>query len=76
MPRKQIGEGLDHSKADDEGDHESGRSDVEFFRAGQRHNRSLDSHHTADKTVDQNKQCELPPICTQPKGYGTSASSG
>ena len=65
MSRDQIGDGLDDAEADDEGDDDRGRSDVEFFGADQRDDRSLQPDHAADKGVDENQQRELLPILAQ-----------
>jgi hypothetical protein len=63
----EIGQGFDNAKADDEGYDNRRRGNAEFFRPDQRHDRSLDPNHAADKGVDQDEQRELPPVFLEPE---------
>ena len=65
MSGDQIGEGLDDAEADDEGDDDRGRSDLELFRADQRDHRPLQPDHAADEGIDEDEQRELLPVLAQ-----------
>jgi len=67
MSGDEIGDRLDDAEADDERDHDRGRSDAEFFCADQRDDGPLQADHAADKGVDDNEQRELLPVLAQPK---------
>ena len=62
LPGDEIGKRLDDAEARDKRDDERCRSDAELFCSDEWHDRSLDPDHSADKRVDHDKQCELPPI--------------
>jgi hypothetical protein len=59
MSGDEIGDRLDDPEADDERDHDRGRSDAEFFGAEQRGDGPLQADHAADEGVDENEQQEL-----------------
>jgi len=65
MPRHKVGNRLDDAKADDEGDNDCRRCDLEFLRPDERDNCSLQSHHAADESIDQDQKRELSPVLAQ-----------
>src|SRR6516164_5186920 len=76
MSGHQIGESLDHAEADDERENARSSGDFKFLSSNERHHRTLQSHHAADKGVDQNKQGELLPVGAQAKSNAWNAFNG
>jgi hypothetical protein len=62
LTRQEIGDSFHHTETDDEGRDQRRRREMELLRPDQWHDGALDSHHTADKGIDQNQQGELLPI--------------
>ena len=75
MSRDEIGDRLDDAEADDEGDDNGGRCDLELFGADQRNHRPLQPHHAADEGIDEDEQRELLPVLAQaqPDAEGAGA---
>ena len=65
--RKEVGSRFDDAEAHNEGEDSYGGSQTEHLLTKQRHDAALESHHTADKGVDDDQQRELLPVGTQTK---------